>query len=133
MFFKTKKQKLSNDEIMKKQWEVMQVRGKKKYIWIDGVVILGIGIPTFIVIIDLLIGDNIYPTIHELTKAYARNILLFSIAGYSYKSYIWRYYEKWSVKQAAEKINRKLDFCYYCGADIENADICPECGKKLMG
>lgn len=127
-----KKTKLSNDELMMKQWVTLQKKGKRKYVWIDGVVRFGIGIPTFVVLVDLLIGDNVYSSKRELFVDYFKTIIFFSIAAYFYKRSGWKVFENWSLKKdSLESLDSKIDFCYYCGSEIENQSICPNCGKNL--
>ena len=117
---------------MMNQWVLLQKKGKKKYIWIDGVIKFGIGIPTFFVFVDLLIGDNIYSNKRELFIDYFGDIIFFSIAVYFYKRSTWKVFENWSLKKKAnELLDSKIDFCYYCGSEIKDTDICPECGEKL--
>lgn len=133
MFSKVKKPKISTDEFLMMQWEALQTKGKRKYVWINGVVMFGIGIPTFVVLIDLFIGDNVYPTIHELTREYLWNVLFTSMAAFSYTTYNWRFLEKNSLKKRTTKnLDSKIDFCYYCGTKLlKKINICTECGKKL--
>jgi len=39
-----------------------------------------------------------------------------------------------SQKKIIEKVNNKdikIDFCYYCGSELDGSNICPSCGKEL--
>lgn len=129
---KRKRLKITEDEAMREQWEQLQKRGKKKYIWIDGVVKYAIGIPTFVVLVDLVIGDNIYANMGELAKEYLQDIISWSIVSFfSARSY-WNTLENWTYKKKAEEeFDAKVDFCYYCGNEVGDKNICPECGGKL--
>lgn len=44
-----------------------------------------------------------------------------------------------SQKKIIEKVNNKdkdkeikIDYCYYCGSELEGSNICPSCGKELV-
>lgn len=133
---KKKRLKITEDEAMREEWERLQKRGKKKYVWIDGAVKYGIGIPTFGVLVDLLIGDNAHITMDEWVRKYVREVISWSIISFIAARGYWNTLESWTAKKKEEeefdaKFNAKVDFCYYCGSEVGDRDTCPQCGEKL--
>ncbi|MDP4091077.1 MAG: zinc ribbon domain-containing protein [Bacillota bacterium] len=110
-----------------KQWEWMSKMGRRKYI--GSYITFGILLPVF---------DKLFKYGFHMDRSVLRSLLLqaviFSICAYFIGRLSWRGVEKQVLRELDSKSleDIKVDFCYYCGAKIEDdSKVCPECGRQL--
>jgi hypothetical protein len=125
---------IDQNQAMKIQWERFQKIGKKKYVWVHGVLLYGLGASTLVFVLDLISGKHVNLTPRELiTRFIVQSIFMASIGFFWHRSQWNSTKEQVSLIEAEEnREDEKIDFCYYCGAELENdSNICPSCRQKL--
>lgn len=112
---------------MEDQWNKLNAIGKRKFVVLNSIVIAIV----FPIIDNLLNGKTFAFSVQSVAHMLKEMLFWFVICYISFSS-TWNTIKREYLKDIKQSSDVKINFCYYCGSELKDSNICPGCGENLI-